>query len=272
MLNFNKLSIAKEKIEINLLIRNDDMGSFHDANIACLNSAVNGIAKSIEVMVPCAWFPEAVEMLNANHSVDVGLHLVLTSEWETIKWRPLTEAPSLVDRNGYFFPFIWKFGTDTVDRFLNEADWKLEEIEKELRAQIELGLKLLPQTSHLSAHMGFTSLSPEVKILVEKLAREYKLNTEADIEVKRFQGWENASTREEKINQFIQNIKDLTAGNYMFVEHPGIDGREMQAVKGTIAIDRQHVTDVFTSEEVKNAIRENGINMVSYSDLFSVKR
>ena len=257
--------------EIRLLVRADDMASFHDANVACINSATGGIAKSIEVMVPCAWFPEAVQLLNENPSVDVGLHLVLTSEWETIKWRPLTQVPSLLDSNGYFFPFIWKFGTDTIGRFLNEVPWKLDEIEQELRAQIELGLKHLPQTTHLSAHMGFTSLSPGVKDLFENLAREYSLKTESAIDVKRFPGWGKAVSKEDKIKRFVENIKALQPGTYLFVEHPGLDGPEMQAVKSDVAEDRQHVTDIFTHKLVQQALLEKGVKLVSYSDLFRLQ-
>jgi hypothetical protein len=36
--------------------------------------------------------------------LDVGVPL--TSEWENIKWRPLTHAPSIVDEDGYFFPIV----------------------------------------------------------------------------------------------------------------------------------------------------------------------
>jgi len=45
-----------------------------------------------------------VKLLSENPGLDVGIHLVLTSEWANMKWRPLTHAPSLVDADGYFFP------------------------------------------------------------------------------------------------------------------------------------------------------------------------
>jgi hypothetical protein len=219
-------------------------------------------------MVACPWFPEAVEMLNDHPGIDIGLHLVLTSEWETMKWRPLTNAPGLVNRDGYFFPFIWKYGNDTIDRFLHEAPWKLEEIEQELRAQIEMGLRHLPRASHLSAHMGFTSLSPEVRDLFERLAREYHLKTESNIDVKGFPGWGKATSEEDKISQFIQNIQSLKDGSYLFVEHPGIDGPEMQAVRQNVARDRQQVTNIMTSTEVRKALQEKGVKLVGYNDLF----
>ena len=80
-----------------LIVRADDMGSFRAANIACLKGYTEGIESSIEVMVVTAWFPEAARLLRENPGIDVGLHLTLTSEWENVKWRPLTHCPSLTD-------------------------------------------------------------------------------------------------------------------------------------------------------------------------------
>ena len=89
-----------------LVVRIDDMGCSHSANVASIDTYRNGIAGSVEVMPVCAWFPEAVKMLRENPGLDVGVHLTLTSEWENVKWRPLTSCPSLVDENGYFFPMM----------------------------------------------------------------------------------------------------------------------------------------------------------------------
>ena len=83
-----------------LVIRIDDMGALHSVNTASIDTYQNGIAKSVEVLAVGAWFPEAVKMLKENPGLDVGVHLAITSEWENVKWRPLTDCPSLVDENG----------------------------------------------------------------------------------------------------------------------------------------------------------------------------
>jgi predicted glycoside hydrolase/deacetylase ChbG (UPF0249 family) len=134
----SKQIIAQNEKEIYLIVRADDMGSFHDANTACLKTCKEGIATCVELMVPCAWFTEAAKMLKENPSIDVGIHLLLTSEWEGIKWRPLTNAPSLVDKDGYFYQQIWGGNNPSADNYLLKTKWKIEEIEKELRAQIEM--------------------------------------------------------------------------------------------------------------------------------------
>jgi chitin disaccharide deacetylase len=90
-----------------LIVRGDDMGYTHSGNEALIKCYKEGIETSIEVIVASPWFPEAVRLLQQNPGVDVGIHLALTSEWENIKWRPLTDCPSLKDSNGYFYPMVF---------------------------------------------------------------------------------------------------------------------------------------------------------------------
>ncbi|NJO03720.1 MAG: ChbG/HpnK family deacetylase [Bacteroidia bacterium] len=94
--------------KIYLLVRADDMGFAHAVNEACIATYTEGIARSVEVIVPGPWFEEAAQMLAGHPGYDVGIHLVLTSEWQNLKWRPLTSATSLKDADGYFHPYIWK--------------------------------------------------------------------------------------------------------------------------------------------------------------------
>ena len=74
--------------EIRLLVRADDMGAAQAVNEACIKSYKDGIVKSVEVIVPGPWFPDAVRLLKEHPDLDVGVHLALTSEWERVKWRP----------------------------------------------------------------------------------------------------------------------------------------------------------------------------------------
>ena len=75
-----------------LIVRGDDMGYSHSGNLALVKCYKEGIQTSIEVIVPSPWFPEAVKLLNENAKADVGIHLAITSEWDHVKWRPLTDC------------------------------------------------------------------------------------------------------------------------------------------------------------------------------------
>jgi hypothetical protein len=233
--------------------------------------------KSVELMVPCAWFPEAVKMLNENPGLDVGIHITLTSEWENIKWRPVTNAPSITDADGYFYPTIRRRKGSPAGTALKEADWKIEEIENEMRAQIELAKRKIPHISHLSCHMGCSSWDPKVREVYNRLAKEYNLDIEPSVYgVKRFRGYKKAETAEGRIRSFIEGLEGLKPGKYLFVEHPGRDTPEMRAIghKGyyDVAKDREAVTELFTSTEVKRAIERLGIKLISYAELKKMKR
>ena len=162
-----------------LIVRGDDMGYSHSGNEAILKCYKEGIETSIEVIVPSPWFPEAAKMLADNPGVDVGIHLALTSEWDNVKWRPLADCPSLRDADGYFFPMIQR-NKDYPGRALIEHEWRLADVEREFRAQIELGLKKIPRVSHVSGHMGCTGLNPEVRELTKRLVQEYGLDIAPD--------------------------------------------------------------------------------------------
>ena len=262
-----------------LVIRIDDMGALHSVNVASIDAYQNGIAKSVEVLVVGSWFPEAVKMLKENPGLDVGVHLAITSEWENVKWRPLTDCPSLVDENGYFFPMMGPNSAYPGQSIIENKDkFDINEIEKEFRAQIELALKNIPQLTHISGHMMSTAFSPEVNALVQKLAKEYNLPS-----VDRFDAFEQydfsyvgydgpKATLEEKVESFIKTLDKLERGKrYMFVDHAAYNDSEMQTVMHIgyedVAVDRQGVTDLLKSPEVKKAIEDRGIKVIDINTL-----
>jgi predicted glycoside hydrolase/deacetylase ChbG (UPF0249 family) len=256
-----------------LIVRGDDIGSTHSANLGCIRSYQTGIMTTVEIMVPCPWFPEAVKMLNKNPGLDVGIHITITSEWENFKWGPLTHAPSLTDENGYFFPMIWPNDEFPSELALKEQDWKIEEIEQEMRAQIEMALKHIPQISHLSCHMGCSSWDDQVGELFAKLAKEYKLDINIqEAGVERFPIEEKGEILEERIELFVKGLYKLEKGKtYLYVEHPALGTPEMEAIGHSgyygVALDRDLVTKVFTSKKVRDVIDELNIKLISYKDL-----
>jgi len=255
-----------------LIIRGDDMGYTHSGNEALIKCYKEGIETSIEVIVASPWFPEAVKILQQNPGIDVGIHLAITSEWENVKWRPLSDCPGLKDSNGYFFPMVFP-NKNYPGQSISENHWKIEEIEKEFRAQIELALKKIPRISHISSHMNCTGITDEVKTVTKKLAKEYKIDIDPQDYHVLYARYEGPSrTAEEKIQSFITMLNKLEAGKtYLFVDHPGIYNEELKAVYHigyeNVAEDRQGVTDLYTNEKVKVMIREKRIQLIGYRDL-----
>jgi predicted glycoside hydrolase/deacetylase ChbG (UPF0249 family) len=264
---------AQEKT-IRLIVRGDDMGYSHSGNEALIKAYKEGIQTSIEVIVPSPWFPEAVKMLAENPKVDVGIHLAITSEWDNVKWRPLTDCPTLRDPDGYFYPMIWP-NKNYPGRALKDNNWKLSDIEKEFRAQIEMAMKKIPSISHISGHMGCTDISDSVQMMTKKLALEYNIDIDLrELGVKGFSYDGSHKTKEEKLKSFISALNKLEAGNtYLFVDHPGLDSPELRSIHHIgyedVAVDRQGVTDLWTNPKVKEIIRTRKIRLVSYKDLLN---
>lgn len=258
---------------IRLIIRVDDMGCSHATNTGIVKTFKEGIATSVEVMVPTPWYPEAVAMLAEMPDIDVGIHLTLTSEWTNVKWRPLTKAASISDERGYFYPMIWPNQRMEKGSAIQEHDWSIAEMEQELRAQIEMAKRDIPQLSHMSAHMGCLNINDETKALYTKLGKEYGLDIFLeDYKVQRMPGLgDNTLPPEQRVIKFIENLKMLKSGTWLFVEHPADDFPEQQAIGHPgyehVAHDRYGVLQMLTDARVKAAIEELGIELVSYADL-----
>lgn len=145
----------------------DDLGACHGANAAFLGLAAAGLVTCGSVMVPGPWFREMAEAAATDPSLDVGVHLTLTSEWRACRWAPLSttsRASGLVDPDGYFWPDVGSLQAHLVP----------EAAELEMRAQIDRALAAGMTPTHLDAHMAAAML-PELLGAHVGLAREYGL-------------------------------------------------------------------------------------------------
>ena len=145
----------------------DDLGGSHGANQAFLELARPGRVTCGSIIVPGPWFREIADAACADPSLDVGVHLTLTSEWETCRWAPIStvsRASGLIDDDGYF----WR-DLEGVRRHLVP-----EAAETELRMQIERALSSGIRPTHVDAHMAAAML-PELLDAHVRLGREYGL-------------------------------------------------------------------------------------------------
>jgi predicted glycoside hydrolase/deacetylase ChbG (UPF0249 family) len=260
--------------DIRLIVRADDMGAAQAVNEACIQAHRDGIVTSVEVLVPGPWFLDAVRLIKENPDIDVGVHLALTSEWQLIKWRPLTHAPSLVDTDGYFRPMTKQEPGFPPDTGFVDAHPKLDEVERELRAQIETAQRHLgKQVSHVSAHMLAARATPELQALTERLAREYGLRMEDDGVKYAGNFGSNTSTPEHREEALVELLERLPPGDWFIVEHPAFDTPEMRGFghKGyeRVAADRAGVTRAYLSSRVREVIDRRGIELVGFPAIAS---
>jgi predicted glycoside hydrolase/deacetylase ChbG (UPF0249 family) len=150
-----------------VVVHQDDVGMCHGANVAFRELSSLGAITSGSVMVPCPWFPEIAETAAADPSLDLGVHLTLTSEKEHYRWGPISgpsPAAGLTDPGGY----LWRDVT-SVRRHADPGA-----VEEELRAQIDRALAAGVDVTHLDAHMGAT-LAPELCAIYLRLGTDYRL-------------------------------------------------------------------------------------------------
>jgi predicted glycoside hydrolase/deacetylase ChbG (UPF0249 family) len=258
--------------EISLVVKGDDMGAGHGINVATIDAYKRGVLTTTNVIVPGPWFPEAARLLKENPGLDVGVHLALTSEWENVKWRPLTFAPSIVDEDGYFFPMVAPRPGFPPKTSIKEAAWKLEEIERELRAQLDMAKRHMPQITYTWYHMGFTSVAPEVRDLAATLAKEYGLVQPMDLGLQ-FVGrvYESQDSGAVKADKLAAKLETLGPGLWLHIDHAATNDPEIQAFghKGYewVAADRSANVEAWTSPRVREVITRRGIRLTNYREL-----
>jgi predicted glycoside hydrolase/deacetylase ChbG (UPF0249 family) len=264
-----------------LIIHADDLAVAHSEDQASFDALDRHAATSASIMVPCPWLTEVADYAKAHPDADLGLHLTLTSEWKTYRWGPVEskdKVPSLLDSSGYLWPET-KPGNQHI---------KPEDAEREIRAQIEKAISMGIHPTHLDSHMGMLFERADLFAVYLKIAREYKLpflaalgpNTPKELS-------SQLSPKDIVLDNvvmaspdvpvsnwkkfYLDAIKNLKPGVTEFIVHLAHDDAEMQAV--TIdhpdygAAWRQRDYDVVTSPEFKQALEDNHVILIQWSDI-----
>ena len=253
-----------------LLIRCDDVGMSHAVNMAFKELKESGLKFSASVMFPCAWYQEAVDILKQHPEISVGIHLTLNAEWKNYRWGPISgkdKVPSLVDGNGYFFPSRATF-------FANNP--KAEEIELELRAQIERAINSGIKISYVDYHMGTAVDKPEHRAIVEKLAKQYGLA------ISRYYGEQDLNSMysvdiDKKQDYLIDLIPNIESDKInLLVCHIGKDYPELQAMIDMnefglkeMSKHREAELKALLFAKRQNIFESNSIKLINYSDLIN---
>jgi TolB protein len=263
-----------------LLIHADDLGVAHSVDAASFDALDKGAVSSASIMVPTPWITEVATYAKAHPNADLGLHLTLTSEWETYRWGSVESADkvqTLLDSAGTF-PKLEK---------LVAAQAKPLEVERELRAQVERALALGIRPTHLDSHMGALYGTPELMAAYVKVAHEYRLPFRAFRADPRAALHSSLSEKDLLLDAliiaspevprdqwkafYLKSIANLKPGLTEMIVHLGRDDSELQAV--TVDHEpfgsawRQRDYDVMTSPEFKKALRDNHVILVTWKEL-----
>jgi predicted glycoside hydrolase/deacetylase ChbG (UPF0249 family) len=151
-----------------LILHVDDVGMSWDSNEGAINAMEKGVATSLSVMMPCPWVPGFIHYFKDHPTIDAGLHLTLTAEWKDYRWGPLKgkpAVPGLVDKEGA----MWS----SVEEVVKNAT--ADEVEQEIKAQLERARSAGFEPTHIDSHMGTLFATPEFMQRYLKLGIENKI-------------------------------------------------------------------------------------------------
>jgi predicted glycoside hydrolase/deacetylase ChbG (UPF0249 family) len=261
-----------------LIIHGDDIGVSHSQNAATIAALEKGPVNSGSIMVPCPWFPEIAAYAKAHPGLDLGLHLTLTAEWKYYKWRPVLndQVKSLVTADGFL--------TDGSVGLRTTA--KIDEVEKELRAQINRAIQFGIDPTHLDSHMGMLFQSADLANTYVKLGREFKIpvllnkeiinafkiqTTAMDVVLDKVITAQSPDFKGGMKNYYTNVLNALGPGVNCLLIHLAYDDEEMKAV--TIdhpdwgAAWRQADFDFFTSEECRKMLKDQKIQLITWKEI-----
>ncbi|MBX3420746.1 MAG: polysaccharide deacetylase family protein [Pirellulaceae bacterium] len=285
---------AEEPAKRKLIVHVDDAGMCHSANVATIKGLESGVVTSTSIMMPCSWVGEFAEYARKHPQYCYGVHFTLNCEWDAYRWGPVAgrkEVPSLVDQHG----FLWGSVGDVAKHA------KAEEVEIELRAQIELAKQLGIPLSHLDTHMGAVMARPDIVQVYVKLGIEYDLPflwkrqanalektayphlaaaldevvTQLDQRklpvldhLLQFYGGDDLAKREQTYKDAIEK---LSPGISQLIIHSSVDGEELQAIT-TSHLRRHQDFELFSSPAMMKFIQDQGIELTSWKQLTQAAR
>ena len=151
--------------DVVVILHVDDVGMSHSSNLGAIEATGKGMATSCSVMMPCSWVSEIAYHLKSHPDLDSGLHLAFTSEWKLYRWGPLAgkaQVPGLVDKEGCLWHSVVQVAASATP----------DEIEREMRAQIDRAETLSLPITHLDSHMGVVFARPDYFERLAKLGIE----------------------------------------------------------------------------------------------------
>jgi hypothetical protein len=245
-----------------LIVQGDDFGMCHAVNEGIVRAFDEGVLTQASTMAPCPWIEEAAAEAR-QREIPIGVHSTLTSEWDHLRWRPITAGASLAESDGSMHRTL-----EGAMRSVDAADGAAE-----LRAQTERLIELGLAPRYLDCHMGPTSIEAfgeacrafELPFLYPLVPEAMKLDSIAML---------SPMPSDEKKPWLLDRLENLTPGLHLIVAHPGTPGPELRSLahpnaENRIWAEEYRASDleVLLDPEVKDRIEALGIELVAVGDI-----
>jgi hopanoid biosynthesis associated protein HpnK len=282
-----------------LIVNADDFGLTSGVNRAIIEAHEHGIVTSSTLMGCGAKFQEAVTMSSRKPQLSVGCHVLLVDAFPVLE---LAKVSSLALANSgvpKFRDSLVRFACVAASRRLNE-----DEIEAEITAQIRklqiAGIQVSHLDSHKHTHMFPAVFRPMLRSAktcgvcairnpfeplffagTKNWGRRFQLGILRSFRT----SFRNALKESGLVtpdgcvgilatggltqNGFRGLIENLPEGTWEFVTHPGYNDAELDAVKTRLRHSRENELAILTSQQTKEVLQRERIQLISYREFGS---
>lgn len=277
--------------QVVVILHVDDVGMSRPSNLGAVEAVEKGVATSWAVMMPCPWVPDIGHYLKQHPEIDSGLHLTLTSEWAPYRWGPVagkTRVPGLVDPEGC----LWRNEAGVI------AKGTADEIEIEIRAQIDRAKTMGLPITHLDSHMGtlfaradyferFAKVGIEMRIPILAIGGHSTYAKQENGEgLNKLRAWipkiwnaglpvlDDLHTGsygwkpEEKPDRLLALLKELKPGVTEILFHASRPTEDFPIITGSSESRRGDLT-ALTDPRVKTLIQQRGIVLTTWKELMA---
>lgn len=279
-----------------LIVNADDFGLTSGVNRGIVAAHTRGIVTSSTLMACGAAFDDAVALAHATPSLSIGCHVLLVDAVPVLELKHVSSLAKSSSGSPRFRESILEFACAALTPRLNE-----DQIEAEITAQIQklqnAGIQLSHLDSHKHTHMfpvvfrpmlraakkcGIRAVRNPFEPLIIAGARQWKRSFQLGV-LRSFRSRFRRALDEAGMQtpdgcigiiatggltqQIFRNlIENLPEGTWEFVTHPGYNDPDLNVIKTRLRESRENELAILTSEETKELLSRNNVQLISYRD------
>ena len=266
-----------------LVVNGDDFGITLGVSRGIIKAIKNGIMTDTSAMANMPYFEESIDLAKKNGINEMGIHLTITCGKSVL---PKEVIGDIVDEEGRFY------------RQPSKKIMIADQVEKELRAQIKKFLSTGMKINHLDSHHHFYMYDETIFNVVVKIAKELNVPIRCmdNYIVNNFcvdYGFDKRSDNDDTIKEVrnhgikcpdhlvvefydkgvsetaLIDVLSQCIGKYDVVEvmsHPSEEDDYLNKISSYNNM-RVEELNVLTSPQIKKFIKDNNIELISYSML-----
>jgi len=244
-----------------LIVQSDDLGMCGAVNDGIRKAFTEGILTQATAMAPCPAFDDGAAMA-VELGIPCGVHTTFTSEWDHVRWGPVTDGGSLVGEDGTL--------RRTVEAAKQAIDTDEAVAEAVAQAERVTASGIVP--IHCDCHMGLVSV-PAYREVCDRFGLRFLYPVFDDSF--RFDSITHISGHLEGKLEYVVGLLDgLDEGVHLVISHCGVGGEELAGLTSRENENfpwaeqmRTSDLEVLTSPEVREAVERNGIELASVDEL-----